>query len=92
MSEGWYMKPDKSLKSNSILDNTCAFSMTCSCTGKVPGRCSDDAKKKEASAKVCGSAETCGKTLYLTGKTDKGNTYDPNARMVVKKHPNYNVI
>ena len=97
-----YMRTENSLRSGEILNSwkysTRGFSMTCSrAHGRVPGRCNDDARKKEACTKACGSASICQKALYLTGKADcKGNTYDSNAWMVPEKfccskHPYFTI-
>merc|ERR1719394_896322 len=86
-----YAKTGTSLTSSNILNwryRTCAFP-SLSCTrahGRVPSRCNNGDKKKEACSKACGSSSSCEKTIYLTGKADcKGNTLDPNAWMHPKK-------
>merc|ERR1711955_192671 len=81
-----YAKTGSSLTSSNLLNwscRTCAFSMSCSrAHGRVPSRCNNGDKKKEACSKVCASSSTCEKTVYLTGKANcKGNTLDPNAWM-----------
>ena len=61
--------------------------MSCSqAQGRVPATCNDFYKKKEACAKVCGSASECMKNVYLTGKADcQGSSFDQNDWMHPKK-------
>jgi len=96
-----YAKTGSSLTSSNLLTwshKTCSplWSMSCSRAHlRVPSRCNNSDKLKEACSKVCGSASTCEKTVYLTGKANcRGNTLDPNAWMHPKKiccakHPYY---